>query len=490
MEPVETSGGHRRAQPPTVDPWVEADGEDLSQPSVVVDLGDTESGESVVVLVEADAVGAHAGFGQLRGEGLGIEIALIGVVGEGEVVQLAERLVVDAGDEGSAREGRDVDGERDSHLVQRTERDEPVVGGDLVVPLEGRFAPDLDRGVRRESTRLVEEPHHAVEHVVAGVAAVIRHEGIELDPPVVEQASQIPDRVTHLAEGDDAGEATGAVGQLLRPPMVEAVVAEIQGHGVVEQVAGGADGGGVGAVDGDEFEHLVSLRAGGPHVGGRPVGSRAMARPRTPKGRARRVNELLALDYPDAVCELDHENAFQLLVATILSAQATDVGVNKVTPGLFARFPDAESLAEANLDEVESLIGSLGLFRNKAKSITRCAQQLVERHGGDVPTSMKDLTALAGVGRKTANVVRSVALDLPGLPVDTHVLRLSGRLELTEETDPVKVELALNPMIPAAERGTFSLRMILHGRRVCGARSPRCEDCSLAWFCPSSRVPG
>lgn len=215
-----------------------------------------------------------------------------------------------------------------------------------------------------------------------------------------------------------------------------------------------------------------------------------MARPRTAKGRARRTHELLGLEYPEAECELDHNSPFQLLIATILSAQATDVGVNKVTPGLFARFPDPWSLAEADLDEVEQLIGSLGLFRNKAKSITRCAAQLVDRHDGQVPTSYADLTALAGVGRKTANVVRSVALDLPGLPVDTHVLRLSHLLRLTEETDPVKVEMELNPMVPAGERGVFSLRMILHGRRVCVARRPRCEDCVLAWFCPSSSVPG
>ena len=213
-----------------------------------------------------------------------------------------------------------------------------------------------------------------------------------------------------------------------------------------------------------------------------------MARPRTPKGRARRTHERLALEYPDAECELDHDTPFQLLIATILSAQATDVGVNKVTPGLFARFPDAESLAHADRTEVEKLIGSLGLFRNKAKSVVTCAGQLMERHGGEVPSSMKDLTALAGVGRKTANVVRSVALDQPGLPVDTHVLRLSRLLHITELEDPVKVELDLNPMVPAMERGEFSLRMILHGRRVCIARRPRCEDCVLNDFCPSSSL--
>lgn len=211
-----------------------------------------------------------------------------------------------------------------------------------------------------------------------------------------------------------------------------------------------------------------------------------MARPRTPAGRARRTHLLLAEEYPDAECELDHRNPFELLIATILSAQSTDVGVNKVTPALFARYPDAESLAGADPGTVEQLLSSLGLFRNKTKSIINCANQLVDRHDGEVPPSMKDLTALSGVGRKTANVVRSVALDRPGLPVDTHVLRLSGLLDLTDETDPVKVELALNPMIPAAERGRFSLRMILHGRRVCVARRPRCDECVLRSFCPAA----
>lgn len=197
----------------------------------------------------------------------------------------------------------------------------------------------------------------------------------------------------------------------------------------------------------------------------------------------------LAEEYPQAECELVHADAFQLLIATILSAQATDVGVNKVTPALFARYPDAEALASASQDDVEELIGSLGLFRSKAKNIIECARQLDERHGGEVPGSMEELTALAGVGRKTANVVRSVALGLPGLPVDTHVLRVGGRLGLTELDDPVKVERELNAMIPPAERGAFSLRMILHGRRVCVARRPRCGACVLADFCPSADLP-
>ena len=213
-----------------------------------------------------------------------------------------------------------------------------------------------------------------------------------------------------------------------------------------------------------------------------------MAKPRSPKGRARVTHERLAGEYPDAECELDHRNAFELLAATILSAQATDVGVNKATPGLFARFPTPERLAEVEPDQVEPYVDSIGLFRQKSKSLVGMARMLLEDYDGEVPHAMKDLVRLPGVGRKTANVVRSVALGEPGLPVDTHVQRLTHLLKITEETDPVKIENELNPMVPAMERGQFSLRLILHGRRVCIARRPQCEECVLNDFCPSSHV--
>ncbi len=213
-----------------------------------------------------------------------------------------------------------------------------------------------------------------------------------------------------------------------------------------------------------------------------------MAKPRSPKGRARVTHERLADEYPEAECELEHRNAFELLAATILSAQATDVGVNKATPGLFARFPDPWSLAEVDPEQVEPFVDTIGLFRQKSKSLVGTARMLIEDYDGKVPHAMKDLVRLPGVGRKTANVVRSVALGEPGLPVDTHVIRLSNLLGITTETDPVKIENELNPMVPASERGHFSLRMILHGRRVCIARRPRCEDCALSDFCPSSRL--
>lgn len=211
-------------------------------------------------------------------------------------------------------------------------------------------------------------------------------------------------------------------------------------------------------------------------------------RPRSPGGRARLTHERLKLEYPRAVCELDHRNAYELLAATILSAQCTDARVNAVTPRLFERYPTPADLAGADPEELEEIIRTTGFFRAKARSLIGMAGGLVDRFHGEVPGRMSDLVTLPGVGRKTANVVRSVALGLPGLPVDTHVLRLTKRLGITTGTDPVKVEMELNPMIPAAERGEFSLRLILHGRRVCVARTPRCAQCVLADFCPSVRV--
>jgi endonuclease-3 len=211
--------------------------------------------------------------------------------------------------------------------------------------------------------------------------------------------------------------------------------------------------------------------------------------PRTPKGRARAVAELLAEEYPEAVCELDHRSPFELLAATILSAQTTDVRVNVVTPALFARYPGPHELAAADPAEVEEIIRSAGFYQNKTKSLIGMAQGLLDRFGGEVPTRLDDLVTLPGVGRKTGNVVRSVAFDLPGLPVDTHVGRLSRRLGLTVEEDPVKVEHELGSFLPRRDWGDFSLRMILHGRRVCDAKAPRCGQCVLETLCPSSRLP-
>ena len=212
-----------------------------------------------------------------------------------------------------------------------------------------------------------------------------------------------------------------------------------------------------------------------------------MGRPRTPKGRARATVAILAEEYPgDAkeLCALVHDGPFQLLAATILSAQTTDEAVNSVTPALFARYPTPADLAAADPAEVERLIHPTGFFRAKTRSLLGMAAAVEERFGGVVPTAMEDLVTIPGVGRKTANVVRSVGFGLPGLPVDTHVGRLSRRLGLTTETDPVKVEADLDAIVPARERGAFSLRLILHGRRICQARKPRCGSCVLGGVCP------
>ena len=214
-----------------------------------------------------------------------------------------------------------------------------------------------------------------------------------------------------------------------------------------------------------------------------------MAKPRTPKGRAVEVARRLSEAYPEAICELDHRNPFELLVATILSAQSTDARVNIVSPALFERYPTPADLAAANPRDVEEIIRSTGFYQNKTKSLLGMAQGLIERFGGEVPTSLDDLVTLPGVGRKTGNVVRSVAFGLPGLPVDTHVLRLSRRLGISDLDDPVKMELELDSYLPPREWGPFSLRMILHGRRVCDAKRPKCAECVLEDICPSSRLP-
>jgi endonuclease III len=214
-----------------------------------------------------------------------------------------------------------------------------------------------------------------------------------------------------------------------------------------------------------------------------------MGRPRSPKGRALEALARLAEEYPGSaveLCELDFETPFQLLVATILSAQSTDKMVNSVTPTLFTRYPTPADLAGADPAELEQIVQSTGFFRQKSRALIGMAQVLVERYDGEVPGPIEELVTLPGVGRKTANVIRSVALGLPGFPVDTHVGRLVRRLGITAETDPVKVEHVVDAMVRPADRGAFSLRLILHGRRVCDAKRPKCGVCVLADFCPSA----
>ncbi len=204
---------------------------------------------------------------------------------------------------------------------------------------------------------------------------------------------------------------------------------------------------------------------------------------------AARVWDALAAAHPDAYCELTHRDAFELLCATILSAQCTDKRVNLTTPGLFAAYPDAASLAAADLADVERLVQPTGFYRNKARSLVGMARALVERHGGEVPHTMEELIELPGVGRKTANVILGNAFGInAGVTVDTHVHRLSRRLGLARGDDPVAIEQELIPLFPQDDWTMLSHRLIFHGRRVCDARKPRCGACTLAEFCPSAMV--
>ena len=207
------------------------------------------------------------------------------------------------------------------------------------------------------------------------------------------------------------------------------------------------------------------------------------------KARIGKIVAGLQKAYPDAHCELNHTNPLELLIATILSAQCTDKRVNMVTPQLFKKYPTAQDFANARLPELEEEIKSTGFYRNKAKSITKAARNIVEKHGGKVPNTMEELIALGGVGRKTANVVLGNAFNInTGIVVDTHVARLSQRLGLTKETDPVKIELALMNLVPQDQWTLFSHWLIWHGRRRCFARSPDCPNCEIRSVCPRTGV--
>lgn len=213
--------------------------------------------------------------------------------------------------------------------------------------------------------------------------------------------------------------------------------------------------------------------------------------PRYRKPTPEYVNSLLKFleeTYPDAFCGLNYRTPLELLVATILSAQCTDERVNQVTPALFARYRTAQDFAESSQEELESYIASTGFYRNKAKNIIAACKMLVKNHNGEVPANQEELVKLAGVGRKTANVVLGDAFGIPGITVDTHVGRLSRRLGLTKQTDPVKVEFELMALIPQPLWTIFCHRLITHGRRVCAARKPNCESCGFRLQCPKHGV--
>jgi len=204
--------------------------------------------------------------------------------------------------------------------------------------------------------------------------------------------------------------------------------------------------------------------------------------------RAGQIIDLLRLEYPDAKCHLDYANALELLLGSILSAQCTDKRVNEVTKELFKKYPTARAFAESDQLELEADIHSLGFFRSKAKSIIGCTRALVHEHGAEVPDTIEELTKLRGVGRKTANVVLGNYYGKPGIIVDTHIKRLSTRLRLTTNTDPVKIEFDLMKIIPEKKRTFFSNSLGDHGRSVCHARKPRCENCVISHLCPSAGI--
>ena len=205
--------------------------------------------------------------------------------------------------------------------------------------------------------------------------------------------------------------------------------------------------------------------------------------------RAPEIYEKLSAEYPDAKCALDHRNPYELIVATILSAQCTDQRVNMVTPALFEKYPTAEKMSAAKPEELEGMIKSTGFFRNKTKSLLGMSGRVMEKHGGEIPRSMDELVKLPGVGRKTANVVLGNAFGIDeGVVVDTHVSRLSNRLALSRESDPVKIEQDLIKLYPKNRWTMLSHLLISHGRAICDARKPLCEQCVVNRLCPSSRV--
>lgn len=208
---------------------------------------------------------------------------------------------------------------------------------------------------------------------------------------------------------------------------------------------------------------------------------------------ARKMGEVLRIlnrEYPEAKCSLDFETPFQLLVATILSAQCTDERVNLVTPALFVKFPNAHAMAKAKLSELEKQVRSTGFYRSKAKSISETSKRLVTEWKGEVPRDLESLVKLRGVGRKTANVILGNAYGIPGFPVDTHVGRLTRRIGFTHHSDPVKIEFAMHQLLPELDRTLASLLFIFHGRKVCTARKPACEVCPIAQFCDQVGVVG
>jgi len=206
------------------------------------------------------------------------------------------------------------------------------------------------------------------------------------------------------------------------------------------------------------------------------------------KQRTKKIIDILTKEFPDSKTALNYTNALELLIATILSAQCTDERVNKVTPELFKKYPAPQHYVDVSLEELGDDIRSTGFFNNKAKSIQKCCREMIDRFGGKVPNTLKDLVSLPGIGRKTANVVLGNAFGIPGIVVDTHVRRLAGRLALSDKKDPDKIEMDLNGVVPQEEWTHFSHLLIDHGRKTCRARKTLCAQCTINHLCPSSEV--
>jgi endonuclease-3 len=219
-----------------------------------------------------------------------------------------------------------------------------------------------------------------------------------------------------------------------------------------------------------------------------PLQAKSIKFKKTSSKQAQEMMGLLCKYYPDADCELLYKNDFELLIAVILSAQCTDVTVNKVTPGLFKAYGTAHKMATADLDDLKKLIKPTGFFNSKAQNIQSCARALVEKFDGKVPRTREELVSLSGVGRKTANVVLGVLHNIPGWTVDTHVQRLSKRLGFTKQDDPLKIEKDLEKLFPKQDWSKLSITLIWHGRRICFARKPNCKGCPINHLCPSAQI--
>jgi len=459
---------------------IHADDEDLTdRRGTRVHFGPAVSDEIGVAPSQQEAVGIEPRLGHPASERVGDPSALVGVVQKRSIVDAQPRGFIPSGSKGATFDSRGprglpAHGQRDSHLVLLSIDDESTIGqcvnNAVITPGHPCLETTLTRCRRLCGQHRIDQGSDSPRFGV----------GTSSDEELAVS------RCKRIRSGGDRGRRSIRAHHQTRRA-IEAV--QRAPHAFGECFVAGIGRGGI--VDRPQHREVGIV----DQVGWNRGSHRArryfppMARPRGAKQRTALVVDRLSDEYPGSaedLCALRHDTPFQLLAATILSAQCTDEMVNSVTPTLFERYPTPGDLAAANPETVEEIIHPTGFFRQKTKSLVGMATAVRDRFDGEVPTELDDLVTLPGVGRKTANVLRSVAFDLPGLPVDTHVGRLASRLKLTNETDPVKVELDLNGLIDPSERGGFSLRLILHGRRVCGARQPKCDDCMLADICPSA----